>query len=124
MYIERKVKKLFSVVAMNRLSVLPLFFLTLVSCLSFMSCLKSDPEKIVALQKTEIEAALRLFASDVGRYPTTDEGLDALFTDSGIEGWNGPYVTKKGESVTKAFDYRCPGENGKRYSLTSKKDFP
>ena len=42
-----------------------------------------------------LSLALDLFEQDVGRYPTTDEGLSALINDPGLEGWKGPYL--KGE---------------------------
>ena len=32
------------------------------------------------------------FRLDVGRYPTTQEGLNALATNPGIEKWEGPYL--------------------------------
>src|SRR5512147_1823206 len=46
--------------------------------------------------KAQIELlgqALDQFRLDVGRYPTTQEGLNALVTNStGIENWDGPYL--------------------------------
>jgi hypothetical protein len=36
--------------------------------------------------------ALGDFREDVGRYPTVEEGLDALRTNPGIADWDGPYV--------------------------------
>ena len=37
------------------------------------------------------------FARDVGRYPTTNEGLDALIRrPEGATGWNGPYFPRGG----------------------------
>lgn len=41
----------------------------------------------------EIQTALLHFAKDVGRYPTVEEGLDALTArPSGADGWSGPYL--------------------------------
>ena len=44
-----------------------------------------------------IKMALDMYASDVGGYPTTEQGLKALlekpFVDSTNNGWNGPYST-------------------------------
>ena len=34
------------------------------------------------------------FRLDVGRYPTTQEGLNALMVNAGIEKWDGPYLKK------------------------------
>jgi len=39
-----------------------------------------------------LSLALDLFEQDVGRYPTTEEGLAVLVDDPGIEGWKGPYL--------------------------------
>ena len=40
----------------------------------------------------QLSLALDLFEQDVGRYPTTEEGLKALVEDPGIPGWKGPYL--------------------------------
>src|SRR5579884_3345975 len=48
----------------------------------------------VAKQSVErIGSILDMYKLDVGNYPTTEQGLQALVTDpSGVSGWNGPYV--------------------------------
>src|SRR5688572_5415958 len=47
-------------------------------------------------QIAAFESNLDLFRLDVGRYPTTEEGLEALrVKPSGVEGWDGPYLTKE-----------------------------
>jgi general secretion pathway protein G len=48
----------------------------------------------IARQSIErIGSILDLYKLDVGSYPSTDEGLQALVTrPSGAENWNGPYV--------------------------------
>lgn len=53
-------------------------------------------EKTVARSQIEaFERALDNFRLDVGRYPTSDEGLNALLTRPGnAPGWNGPYLKK------------------------------
>lgn len=49
--------------------------------------------KTAALQIADLEKSLELFKLDVGRFPTTKEGLDALTTKPGsVAGWNGPYI--------------------------------
>jgi general secretion pathway protein G len=42
--------------------------------------------------KGALSLALDLFEQDTGRYPTTDEGLEALVADPGLPGWRGPYI--------------------------------
>lgn len=49
--------------------------------------------KTAALQIADLEKSLELFKLDVGRFPTTKEGLEALATrPAGLAGWNGPYI--------------------------------
>ncbi len=73
--------------------------------------------------KTQIEMlgqALDAFRLDVGRYPSTTEGLNALVTNPGVEGWNGPYL-KKGvpnDPWKRPYQYECPGQHGE-YDLIS-----
>jgi len=60
--------------------------------------------------------ALDSFRLDIGRYPTTSEGLEALITPpSGVEGWNGPYLKKTEIPLDPwghPYQYRSPGEHG------------
>ena len=54
--------------------------------------------KTAAVQIADIEKALELFKLDVGRFPSSQEGLDALMTrPAAASGWNGPYL--KGGAV-------------------------
>jgi general secretion pathway protein G len=49
--------------------------------------------KAAAVQIADLDKSLELFKLDVGRYPTTKEGLDAMMTKpDGVTGWNGPYL--------------------------------
>lgn len=54
------------------------------------------------------------FRLDVGRYPTTQEGLNALATNPGIEKWEGPYLKKAlpNDPWGKPYRYQCPGSHG------------
>ncbi|WP_230983739.1 type II secretion system major pseudopilin GspG [Caulobacter rhizosphaerae] len=56
--------------------------------------------KSAQLQLESVAAAVEMFHSDVGRYPTAAEGLRALVTEPAeAEGWTGPYL--KSASVLK-----------------------
>lgn len=61
-------------------------------------------------------AALDNFRLDVGRYPTSDEGLKALLTNpGGVENWDGPYLKKQelpDDPWTHSYLYKSPGEHG------------
>lgn len=71
----------------------------------------------IAVAKTQIEAfdkALDTLRLDVGRFPTTEEGLNALLTQpNGMSKWNGPYLKKQVplDPWGNAYAYRSPGQN-------------
>ena len=53
--------------------------------------------KSAAIQISDLEQALELYKLDVGKFPSSEQGLNALVRKpSGATGWNGPYL-KKGE---------------------------
>ncbi len=68
--------------------------------------------------KTQIEllgTALDTFRLDVGRYPSTQEGLEALRTSPGaVPGWDGPYLKKPVplDPWARPYVYVSPGEHG------------
>lgn len=73
----------------------------------------------ISTAKTEVSnlsAGLDLFRYDVGRYPTTEEGLKALIVvPPGAENWNGPYVKKAANLLDpwgRPYNYRSPGQHG------------
>jgi general secretion pathway protein G len=72
----------------------------------------------VTTAKAQMQAfsrALDQFRLDVGRYPTTEQGLGALITRPGDEPkWNGPYLQNAVplDPWGKPYIYRAPGEKG------------
>ncbi|PUA98800.1 general secretion pathway protein G [Acidovorax sp. 107] len=71
--------------------------------------------KTAGVQIADLDKSLELFKLDVGRYPTTEEGLDALVKKPGsVNGWTGPYL--KGGVPTDPwghpYRYANPGPNG------------
>lgn len=74
--------------------------------------------------KAQIElfgTTLDAFRLDVGRYPTTEEGLKALREKvSDIEMWKGPYLAKEIplDPWGRSYVYKSPGEHGE-YDLIS-----
>ena len=49
--------------------------------------------KTAQLQLQTVAADVEAFRSDVGRYPTQQEGLQSLLKEpSGVDGWTGPYA--------------------------------
>jgi len=78
----------------------------------------------VTATKAQIEAfekALDTFRLDVGRYPTTEEGLAALLTQpAGMNKWNGPYLKKEApqDPWGQPYQYRAPGSKSD-FEITS-----
>jgi general secretion pathway protein G len=76
-----------------------------------------------ATTKAQIEllgAGLDQYRLDVGAYPNTSQGLDAMQRNPGVQNWNGPYLKK---TVPKdpwgnPYKYRSPGQHGE-YDLWS-----
>ncbi len=74
--------------------------------------------------KAQIEllgTALDSYRLDVGSYPTTEQGLDALREKpSGVDEWNGPYLPKDvpNDPWGNEYMYKQPGEHGE-YDLYS-----
>lgn len=71
--------------------------------------------EIAKLQIDQLDGALGLFRFDVGRYPTTAEGLSALIQNPGIENWSGPYLDKMTlpkDPWARDYQYRAPGQFG------------
>ena len=69
--------------------------------------------KTALIQIRDLEQALEMYKLDVGRYPSTAQGLEALVRKpNGAAGWNGPYL--KGnvpqDPWNRDYVYRYPGE--------------
>lgn len=73
--------------------------------------------------RESFKAPFYKFKLDVGRYPTTGEGIDALVSDPGISGWQGPYIEQKEDALdawNRMLQYRSPGNhNIESYDLFS-----
>lgn len=83
----------------------------------------------VTIAKAQIESfekSLDTYRLDVGRYPTTEEGLAALIAApaSAAGKWNGPYL-KKGIPLDpwgRPYQYRAPGSKGEYDIISTGKD--
>jgi general secretion pathway protein G len=78
--------------------------------------------KAAKIEIEQIGQTLDLFKLEVGRYPTTQEGLQALITaPTGMPNWNGPYWKKSTlpkDPWTNEYKYASPGQHG-AYDLWS-----
>lgn len=83
----------------------------------------------VTVAKAQMEAfekSLDTFRLDVGRYPTTEEGMAALMAapPTAAAKWNGPYL-KKGVPADpwgNAYQYRSPGAKTEYEIVSTGKD--
>ena len=64
---------------------------------------------------------LRMFHSDVGRFPTTSEGLIALVNNPGLKGYSKDgYLSELPiDPWGNTYKYLCPGTSGRYYDLES-----
>jgi general secretion pathway protein G len=76
--------------------------------------LSDSKAKAAKIQIESFSSALDLYFLDLGRYPTSNEGLSALTQKNNALGWNGPYL--RGGVVPNdpwghGYVYRSPGEH-------------
>jgi general secretion pathway protein G len=77
--------------------------------------------KIAKAQIESLEKALDQFRLDVGKYPTTEQGLDALnIRPQNLDKWSGPYLKKAvpPDPWGARYIYKFPGDHGD-YDLSS-----
>ena len=77
--------------------------------------------KATRAQMDAFDKALEQYRLDVGRFPTTEQGLAALFTRPNNEPrWAGPYLKKAPppDPWGMQYLYKAPGEHGE-YDLVS-----
>lgn len=78
--------------------------------------------KVARAQVDALEKALDEYRLDVGHYPTTEQGLEALMTKpAGEARWSGPYLKKAvpADPWGNAYQYRRPGQEGREFDLLS-----
>lgn len=81
---------------------------------------KADAAKI---EMGQIGQTLDLYKLEVGRYPSTQEGLQALISaPPGVANWNGPYwkrATVPKDPWGNEYRYAAPGQNNAPYDISS-----
>jgi general secretion pathway protein G len=87
--------------------------------------LGSSKSESASVQVKNIDAALKLLRLDAGRYPTGEEGLQALVTQpQQMPAWRGPYLPNAAgltDPWQHPYRYASPGKHGEVdvYSLGS-----
>ena len=81
---------------------------------------KADVAKV---QIESLKSGLDFYRLDVGRYPTQEEGLNALVAAPPNQPrWNGPYLKSRqmpADPWGRAYVYRVPSRLGQAYDLLS-----
>ncbi|MFH0763891.1 MAG: type II secretion system major pseudopilin GspG [Candidatus Omnitrophota bacterium] len=89
---------------------------------------RSEQARVAVAQadiSSNISMALKLYELDNGNFPTTEQGLNALYTRPSSSpapiNWNGPYLeTKPVDPWGNPYQYKCPGaHNTMTYDLYS-----
>ncbi|WP_368045301.1 type II secretion system major pseudopilin GspG [Gilvimarinus algae] len=80
---------------------------------------KSDTAKV---QIRDFEQALEIYSLDIGEFPRTEQGLEALIENPGnVSGWNGPYLRRNEiplDPWNREYQYKYPGEHAD-FDITS-----
>ncbi len=86
---------------------------------------RSEQAKVTAAKAdiSNLGGAISFFEIDCTRYPTTEEGLRALFQQPPeLEDWKGPYLEREvlNDAWGNPYVYQCPGQHKpKGYDLYS-----
>jgi len=81
----------------------------------------SSRQKTAQAQMSMIETALKTFRLDIGRYPTSEEGLKSLvIKPESLRAWDGPYLEKDVplDPWSNPYIYKCPAEKSE-YEIIS-----
>jgi general secretion pathway protein G len=85
--------------------------------------LGASKSKAARIQIESLASAMELFRLDVGRYPTTAEGVPALVqAPGGVANWSGPYLNKRDAPLDpwgNPFRYAAPGQRGAAFDIVS-----
>ncbi len=78
--------------------------------------LGSSKTQTAAVQTKNVAASLELFRLDAGRYPTPEEGLNALIkAPPSVPVWNGPYLPQASALIDpwgNPYAFKTPGDHG------------
>lgn len=78
--------------------------------------------KAATVQIDNLGTALRSYEIEIGSFPNTQQGLEALYEQpSGIDDWDGPYMEQRVEEDPwgNEWQYRSPGTHNDDYDLYS-----
>ena len=113
-FMDRKSERGFSLIELIVVLVI-LGLLAAVVAPNVYNKLAKGKDQIAKIQIKELEGALQLYSFDMGRYPATAEGLEALVRNpGGSDSWKGPYLSKElpKDPWGRPYLYRSPGMHG------------
>jgi general secretion pathway protein G len=75
---------------------LPLIVLLALALISpcAIRCAHYNRASFAKMQIASFMAVLETYRTDVGSFPTEEQGFEALRSNPGVRGWNGPYLSK------------------------------
>lgn len=88
----------------------------------YFSQIGKSEQSVARAQVEAFSRALATFRLDVGRFPTTEEGLNALLVKPAeAPKWNGPYLSREVplDPWSRPYIYRSPGAAGTDFDLIS-----
>lgn len=88
----------------------------------YFSQIGKSEQSVARAQVEAFSRALGTFRLDVGRFPTTEEGLNALLVKPAeAPKWNGPYLSREVplDPWSRPYIYRSPGATGTDFDLIS-----
>jgi general secretion pathway protein G len=91
----------------------------------FFAQIGKSETKVARAQLDSLEKSLDQYRLDVGRYPSSEQGLAALMErPAGLTRWSGPYLKKAVplDPWGNAYLYKSPGEHGEFDLLSYGKD--
>lgn len=77
---------------------------------------------VAKAEMSQMVQALDLFKLEIGRYPSSQEGLEGLIKNPGnVANWNGPYLRKDNikDPWSNDYKYTTPGPNNTPFELKS-----
>lgn len=78
--------------------------------------------KAAAVQLDNLGVAFGQYEIEIGSFPTTQQGLEALYeAPSGVDDWDGPYMTERvnEDPWGNPWQYRAPGTHNNDFDLYS-----
>ena len=77
---------------------------------------------VAKAEMSQMVQALDLFKLEIGRYPSSQEGLEGLIKNpGGLPNWNGPYLRKDNikDPWSNDYKYTTPGPNNTPFEIKS-----